>query len=93
MKQKPNLNEGAKPAGLRADAMPIDGYVLSVDGKLKARYETSEEATMAASKLKRDYPVIQVAVYDATTRIRTVVETPGDHSSFAAETAPATTRD
>ncbi len=27
-----------KPANLRADAMPTDGYVLSVDGKLKSRF-------------------------------------------------------
>ena len=36
-----------KPANLRANAMPIDGYVLSVDGKLKTRFETSEEAMTA----------------------------------------------
>jgi hypothetical protein len=57
-----------KPANLRANAMPIDGYVLSVDGKLKTRFETSEEAMTAGVKLKQDYPVIQVAIFDATAR-------------------------
>jgi hypothetical protein len=47
---------------------------LSVDGKLKMRYETSKEAIMAASKLKRSYPVIQVAVYDAIARVFTPVD-------------------
>ena len=42
--------------------------VLSVDGKLKTRYETAKEAMTAAAKLKETYPVIQVTVYDAAER-------------------------
>ena len=57
-----------KPANLLANAMPTDGYVLSVDGKLKTRYETAKEAMTAAAKLKETYPVIQVTVYDAAER-------------------------
>ena len=57
-----------KPANLLANAMPTDGYVLSVDGKLKTRYETAKEAMTAATKLKETYPVIQVTVYDAAER-------------------------
>ena len=43
-----------KPANLRANAMPPDGYVLAVDGKLKTRFETSQEAMTAGAKLKPD---------------------------------------
>jgi hypothetical protein len=57
-----------KPANLRANAMPIDGHVLSVDGKLKTRYESSKDAIAAGAKLKQSYPMIQVAVYDAAQR-------------------------
>lgn len=57
-----------KPANLLANAMPTDGFVLTVDGKLKTRFETSEEAMTAGVKLKQDYPVIQVAIFDATAR-------------------------
>jgi hypothetical protein len=57
-----------KPKNLRANAMPIDGFVLSVDGKLKTRYDSSELALAAASELKRRYPVVQTAVYDACAR-------------------------
>jgi hypothetical protein len=60
--------EVKKPANLLANAMPLNGFVLSVDGKLKTRYETSKEAMTAAAKLKETYPVIQVAVYDAVKR-------------------------
>ena len=59
-----------KPANLRANAMPTDGFILAIDGKLKTRYETSEEAMTAGSKLKQSFPVIQVAVFDAKQRVR-----------------------
>jgi hypothetical protein len=67
--------ETKKPGNVRANAVPVDGFVLSVDGKLKARYETSVAAMTAASKLKQSYPVIQVAVYDAITRTFIPVQT------------------
>jgi hypothetical protein len=63
-----------KPANLRANVTPIDGYVLIVDGKLKTRYETSEEAMTAGQKLKQEYPVIQVAVLDAAAWNSTPIE-------------------
>jgi len=63
-----------KPAIPRADAIPTDGYVLSIDGKLKARYETAKEAMEAGSKLKQNFPVIHVEVYDAAARAYTSVE-------------------
>ena len=70
------MNKDAnKPANLRANAMPSDGYVLAVDGKLKTRYESSIEAMTAATKLKQSYPVIQVAVYDVIQQMYTAVDT------------------
>ncbi len=63
-----------KPAIPRADAMPTDGFVMVVDGKLKTRYDSSDEAMAAGAKLKEKYPVIQVAVLDAAARISTPVE-------------------
>jgi hypothetical protein len=62
------LQETKKPKNLRANAVPIDGFVLSVDGKLKTRYESEKDAVAAGAKLKHSYPVIQIAVYDATER-------------------------
>ena len=74
--QEIKLQETKRPANLRADAVPDDGYVLSVDGKLKKRFETSDEAMTAGLKLKQDYPVIQVAVFDAAARSYTPVALP-----------------
>lgn len=65
-----------KPANLRAGAMPTDGYVLSVDGKLKSRFQTSEEAMTVGLKLKQDYPVVQVAIFDAAARSYAPVNLP-----------------
>ncbi len=66
----------AKPVNLRANAMPTDGYILTVDGKLKTRFETSDEAMTAGVKLKQSYPVVQIAVFDATARSYTPVVLP-----------------
>lgn len=63
-----------KPANLRADVMPTDGYLLSVDRKLKNRYETMEEAVTEGTKLKQNFPMIQVAIYDAAGQVSTPVE-------------------
>jgi hypothetical protein len=68
------LQETKRPANLRANAVPVDGFVLSVDGKMKTRYESAKEAKAAGAKLKKNYPVIQVAIYDATQRVYTPVE-------------------
>jgi hypothetical protein len=62
-----------KSENLRANVRPRDGYVLSVDGRLKQRYETSKEAMTAGEKLKERYPVVQIAIYDAAGETYTAV--------------------
>ena len=66
--------ETEKPKNLRANTLPTDGFALCVDGKMKTRYETSQQATAAGLQLKQNYPVIQVTVYDAAERLYTPVE-------------------
>ncbi len=66
--------DARKAENLPANTIPIDGYILSVDGKLKTRYETSNKAVVAGSKLKENFPAIQVAVFDAATRTYTAVD-------------------
>jgi hypothetical protein len=68
--------DSQKPQNLRANVMPTDGYVLSVDGKLKTSYETAEEATAAGAQLKRSFPVIQITVYDAARKAYVPVNLP-----------------
>ena len=66
----------AKPVNLNVNAIPRDGYVLSVDGKLKSRFETAEDAMTAGLKLKQTYPVLQVAVLEGATQTYTAVTLP-----------------
>jgi hypothetical protein len=73
--------EAKKPTNLRANAMPSDGYVMMVDGKSKARYETEAEALAAGSKLKQTYPAIRVTVFEPITRAYTPVELPEKEAS------------
>jgi hypothetical protein len=68
------MAQAIRPANLSANAMPTEGYVLTVDGKLKTRYDTSEAAVAAATKLKQSYPMIQTAVYDAAARVYTKID-------------------
>jgi hypothetical protein len=68
-----------KPENLPANTIPIDGYILAVDGKFKTRYETSVEAITAGSKLKQNFPVIQVTIFDATKQTYVPVELQDKH--------------
>jgi hypothetical protein len=72
------VSDSRQPENLKANRIPSDGYLLWVDGKLKTRYETVEEATSAGEKLKTSFPVVQVAVFDAITRTLTLVELPNN---------------
>ena len=60
-----------KPTKMRV--VPTDGYILTVDGKFKTRYETEHDAAAEAAKLKQRFPVVQVSVYDARLGISTLV--------------------
>jgi len=67
-------DDAKRPTQKRADAIPTDGYILTVDGKLKRRYETEQDAAIEAAKLKQRFPVIQVSVYDAKAETYTAVD-------------------
>jgi hypothetical protein len=61
---------------VRADKAPTSGYSLVVDGHFKSHHETVEAAEEAAMALKNQYPMLQVQVYDATTKTRSMIEWP-----------------
>jgi hypothetical protein len=58
----------------------MDGYGLAVDGKIKSHHMTSESALKAGIEIKRNYPVVQVMVFDAAAGTRTPVELPKEAS-------------
>jgi hypothetical protein len=65
-----------RPKNLRANVLPTEGYGLEIDGRVKSQYNTAEAAASAGLELKRKYPFIQIVVFDAKQRTRTVVELP-----------------
>ena len=57
-----------------ANARPIAGHVLLVDGKFKTQFQTAEDAMAAGITLKEKYPVVRVQIYDAVERSYAPVE-------------------
>jgi hypothetical protein len=73
--------DAKKPKNLPANAMPADGYVLTVDGKSKTRFETEAEALAAGTALKQKYPVVRVTVFEPVARVSTPIELPETQAS------------
>jgi hypothetical protein len=63
-----------RPRNLRGDAFPVEGFALTVDGKMKSLYPAMADAMKAGLELKKKFPVIQVVIYDAVAKTRTAVE-------------------
>src|SRR3954451_5372051 len=61
---------------MRADKAPTEGYSLVVDGHFKSHHATVEEAEEAGMALKNKYQMLQVQVYDAATKTRSMIEWP-----------------
>jgi hypothetical protein len=61
---------------LHANSYPREGFSLLVDGKFKTHYATRGEAESAAATLKSRFPLLQIAVRDAVTAERSLVELP-----------------
>jgi hypothetical protein len=63
-----------RPRNLRGDAFPVEGFALTVDGKIKSLYPALADAMKVGLELKTKFPVVQVVVYDAVAKTRTPVE-------------------
>ncbi len=66
--------EERRPRNLPPNAFPTEGFSIEVDGKIKSQHPTAEAAAKVGAELKRNFPVIQVMIYDAATKTRTLVE-------------------
>jgi hypothetical protein len=73
--KKPDLSLGvAKPkTATRADRPPTEGFVTVVDGHFKSQFNTIEAAEISAGKLKADYPMLQIEIYDAVKKARSLL--------------------
>jgi hypothetical protein len=55
----------------RADKPPAEGFVVVVDGHFKSEFNTAEAAEASGRKLLSTYPMLQIEIYDAATKVRT----------------------
>ena len=62
-----------------------EGFGLEVDGRMKTVFPTQEAAHKSGLDLKTNYPMLQVKVYDAAKKTRTVVELPSDKVAIPIE--------
>jgi hypothetical protein len=53
-----------------ARELPMSGYALEVDGRLKAEFTTRDGAKAGAVELKKRFPTLHVRIYDAETETR-----------------------
>ena len=51
-------------------------FQLQVDGQTKASFTTPEAAEEAGLAIKKAYPILQVAVYDAAEGVSKIIELP-----------------
>ena len=58
----------------RADIAPASGFALVVDGHFKTQFESDAAANKTAKELLGKYPMLQVAIYDASTKARTQIK-------------------
>jgi hypothetical protein len=72
--EEPESNDTTRPKNPQVNTIPSEGYVLEIDGKFKSEFETSDAAMKSALGLKKKYPQIKVAVYDAKEHTRTLIE-------------------
>jgi hypothetical protein len=62
-----------KKKAVRADRPPTEGFATIVDGHFKSEFDTAEAAEVSGRKLKTAYPMLQVQVYDAALKVRTLL--------------------
>ena len=58
---------------VRADKAPTNGYSLVVDGHFKSEFDTIDAAEASGRKLKAAYPMLQIEIYDANAKTRTLL--------------------
>ena len=67
------IDEPVPEKTTRADRPPAEGFVVVVDGHFKSEFDTAEAAEASSRKLKSTYPMLQIQIYDAATKVRTLL--------------------
>jgi hypothetical protein len=56
--------------------LDVGRFRLQVDRQTKGSYATYEAAEAAGLAIKKDYPIVQVAVYDGVASVNKIIELP-----------------
>lgn len=54
----------------RSNECPKTGFAVEIDGRIKAEFNTREDAENGAIELKRRFPALRIRLYDAETQSR-----------------------
>lgn len=54
----------------------VGRYLLQVDRQIKGSYQTAESAESAGLAIKKEYPILQVTVYDSVESASKVLPAP-----------------
>jgi hypothetical protein len=78
MTKKPvlSIDDPAPKKTVRADRPPAEGFAIVVDGHFKSEFDTLAAAEEAGRKLKAAYPMLQIEIYDADKKSRTLLSEP-----------------
>jgi hypothetical protein len=68
-----SIDEPEPKKAPRADRPPTEGFVVIVDGHFKSEFDTAEAAEASGRKLKSTYPMLQIEIYDAAIKTRTLL--------------------
>jgi hypothetical protein len=75
MMKKPvlSIDEPQPKKAVRADRPPTDGFATIVDGHFKSEFDTVDAAEASGRKLKSAYPMLQIEIYNAAMKVRTLL--------------------
>jgi hypothetical protein len=68
-----SIDEPEPRKAMRADWPPAEGFATIVDGHFKSEFDTVEAAETSGRELKSTYPRLQIEIYDAASRVRTLL--------------------
>jgi hypothetical protein len=68
-----SIDEPEPKKAVRADRPPTEGFATIVDGHFKSEFGTIDGAEAAGRALKSAYPMLQIEIYDAATKVRSVL--------------------
>jgi hypothetical protein len=68
-----SIDEPEPKKAMRADRPPTEGFATIVDGHFKSEFDTTEGAEAAGRALKSVYPMLQIEIYNAANKVRTLL--------------------